>query len=485
METYKELKNKIYNDSSAQFSEILKRAIEHAESSSEKIFRYNGDPLIIHLLNVALLTIECDLDINSTIASMLHEIPLNTKTIKYIKENFGDDVIYILERIEDIKECTKTDETPEDIIVKYILNSSKDLRPVIIKILDTQEDMRTIEKVPEQERKVALHKALNIYSKLAEYLHLEKTKKEIEENAFKEYLPMEYESISKKMKEANINNELLEKYKDLLSRITKELPFRKRIEGRVKGKYSIYNKLKKYEKEWINPNINRVDDLIAFRIITDTEDSCFLILEKLMDNGEMDYDLFDDYISNPKPNGYQAIQFPVKFPAISNIEIEVQIMTEDMYYFNTYGPASHIAYKASKSRYAKPTNNYDWVEDIQKQMEQNKKNRNNKINMPIKCKIFEDEVFAFTPKGKILDLNEGDTILDFAFKLHTQIGNSAVSAEVNGKAAKLSYILKTGDIVDIRTDKSKKNQKEDSLTYVNSISSKFKIRKGLSKSNIK
>ncbi len=485
METHKELKNRIYNDSPSQFCEVLKQAIEYAESSSEKKLRYNGDPLIIHLLNVALLTIECNLDINSTIASILHEIPLNTKTIKYIKENFGDDVIDILQRINEIRACTLTDETPEDIIVKYILNSSKDLRPVIIKILDTQEDMRTIEKVPEEERKIALYKALNIYSKLAEYLHLEKTKKDIEENAFKEYLPMEYESISKKMKEANINNDLLEKYKNLLSGITKELPFRKRIEGRIKGKYSIYNKLKKYEKEWINPNINRVDDLIAFRIITDIEDSCFLILEKLMDNGEMDYDLFDDYISNPKPNGYQAIQFPVKFPAISDIEIEVQIMTEDMYYFNTYGPASHIAYKASKSRYAKPTNKYDWVEDIQKQMEQNRKNRNNKINMPIKCKIFEDEVFAFTPKGKILDLNRGDTILDFAFKLHTQIGNSAVSAEVNGKAAKLSYILKTGDIVDIRTDKSKKNQKEDSLTYVNSISSKFKIRKGLSKSNVK
>jgi GTP pyrophosphokinase len=118
-------------------------------------------------------------------------------------------------------------------------------------------------------------------------------------------------------------------------------------------------------------------------------------------------------------------------------------------------------------------------------MKKNEKSKNNQIDLPIKCSIFEDEVFVFTPKGKILDLNKGDTVLDFAFKLHTQIGNSAVSAEVNGKAARISSILKTGDVVEIKTDKSKKYQKTESLKYVNSLSSKFKIRKQLSKTNLK
>ena len=374
---------------------------------------------------------------------------------------------------------------PEDITIKYILNSSNDLRPVIIKILDTLEDMRTIEKVPEEKKKIALSKALNIYSILAEYLHLEKVKKEIEENAFREYLPIEHESIYKKMQENRIDNLLLEKYKNLIYKTIKDVKSKKRIEGRIKGHYSIYKKLKKYEKEWIDPNINRVDDIIAFRIITDSEESCFLILEKLMDNSEINYNLLDDYISNPKPNGYKAIQSPIKFSSVSDIYIEVQILTEEMHYQNTYGRASHIAYKASKSRYANPTSKYDWVEDIQKQMEKNKKEKQKKRDLPIECHIFEEEVLALTPKGKILALNKGDTVLDFAFKLHTQIGNSAVSAEVNGKAAKLSYILETGDIVEIKTDKSKKKQNDDALTYVHSLSSKFKIRKELSKKNIK
>jgi GTP pyrophosphokinase len=481
MEKPEDIQKKILSLIPTQFRDVVAKSIEHASEYHKTAKRYSGEPLILHLLSTSLLTIENGMDTNSTISAILHEIHLNEESEKYIVKNFGKEVLNILLKIEDIRNCTLSTETPDEVIIKYILGSSKDLRPVIIKILDTLEDMRTIETVPQQECKVALHKALNIYAVLAEYLNLDHIKKDIEENAFREYLVTEYESITKKMQDAGINNSLLEKYKNTLIEITKELPFKKRIEGRIKGKYSIYNKLKKYEKEWIDPNISRVDDLIAFRVITDTDDSCFHILEKLMDHGEPDYDLFDDYISNPKPNGYQAIQFPIKFSEISDLDIEVQILTEDMYYYNTYGPASHIAYKASKSRYAKPTNQYDWVEKIHKQMEKNRKERNSKIDLPINCSIFQDEVFAFTPKGKILDLNKDDTVLDFAFKLHTQVGNSAVSAEVNGKTTKLSSILKTGDIVEIRTDKSKKYQRTEALNYVNSLSSKFKIRKQLSK----
>ncbi len=481
MEETKKIKQDILEKVSSIFKDDVSAAIKYADKIHSNQKRYDGEPLITHILRTARLAIENNFDTNTIISAILHQVPLNTENKKYITKNFGTEVIQILEKIEDIRKCTETTETPDEIIIKYILSSSKDLRPVIIKILDTLDDIKTIESVPECEKKISLHKALSIYSVLAEYLNLDHLKKEIEENAFREYLPTEYESISRKMEEANINKDLLNRYKDKLENIVKPLHFKKRVEGRVKGKYSIYNKLKKYEKEWIDPRIDRVDDLIAFRIITDTEDSCFLILEKLMDNGEPDYDLFDDYISNPKPNGYQAIQFPIKFTDISNLEIEVQIMTEDMYYYNTYGPASHIAYKASKSRYAKPSNEYDWVEEIHKQMQQNRKEIHNKKDLPIKCNIFEDEVFIFTPKGKILDLNKGDTVLDFAFKLHTQIGNSAVSAEVNGKAAKLSSVLATGDVVEIKTDKSKKYQKTEALRYVNSLTSKFKIRKNLSK----
>jgi len=463
------------------FEEKVEKTFEYASDYHKEERRFGGELVLEHLLNIALLTTEVGLDTNSAIASLLHEIPDENNNFKEIEHLFGKEVVNILIRLKEIKKATESLETPEEIIIKYILNSSDDLRPVIIKILDTLCDIRSVENIPDEMKKDTLRKALHIYSPLAEYLDLNDIKKEIDENAFSEYLPIEYASISKKMEEAEVCEKTLEKYRSLLEKTLKNLKFEKKIEGRVKSKYSIYNKLKKYEKEWINPNITRVDDLTAFRILTNKEDECFFVLEKLMDNGEPDYDLFDDYISYPKPNGYKAIQFPIKFPSISDLKIEVQIMTKDMYYHNTYGPASHIAYKASKSRYAKPTNKYDWVEEIHKNFKKSKKEREHKINYPIKCSIYKDEVFPFTPKGKILDLNKGDTALDFAFKLHTEIGNSATGVLINDKAAKLSTKLKTGDVVEIKRDKSKKYQKIEALRDANSEATKFRIRNQLSK----
>lgn len=478
---FRELSKKI----PLNYREKAKEAFDYASNYHQQERRFGGELVIEHLLNIALLTTEVKLDTNSTIVALLHEIPQDEDNLHEIENLFEKEAVNILKRLKEIKKATESHETPEEVTIKYILNSSDDLRPVIIKILDTLCDIRSIENIPEEMKKDTLRKALSIYSPLAEYLDLNEIKKEIEENAFLEYLPIEYASISKKMQEANICEKTLEEYRNLLKEILKDLKFEKKIEGRIKSKYSIYNKLKKYEKEWINPNITRVDDLIAFRILVNKEDECFFVLEKLIDNGEPDYDLFDDYISNPKPNGYKAIQFPMKFPSVSDLKIEVQIMTKDMYYHNTYGPASHIAYKASKSRYAKPTNKYDWVEEVHKNFNKSKKERRHKMNCPIKCSIYKDEVFPFTPKGMILDLNKGDTALDFAFRLHTEIGNSATGVLINGKAAKLSTKLKTGDVVEIRRDKNKKYQKIEALRDVNSEATKFRIRNQLSKYNRK
>lgn len=474
-------KKKLLEEIPEQFKKPVENAIAYANNIHGDEKRFGGEPMKEHLLNIALLTTRVGIDVNSTIAALLHQIPLYEQQTNQIEKLFGTDVINILERMIEIKNATDTEETDEEIIVKYILSSSDDLRPVIIKILDTLCDMREVENIPEDMKKNSLKKALNIYAVLAEYLDLFEIKKEIEENAFKEYKPIEYESITKKMQESEVNKTTLLEYQKLLEEILNNLDFEKKIEGRIKCKYSIYNKLKKYEKEWKSPNIRRLKDLIAFRILADEEEQCFLILEKLIDQGEADSSDFDDYISNPKPNGYRAIQFPVRFKKITDLDIELQILTHEMFYHNTYGPASHIAYKASQSRYAKPTNEYGWVEEIHKEMKKSKKERKKKINIPIKCKIYQDEVFAFTPKGKILDLNKGDTTLDFAFKLHTEIGNSAAGAIINGKASKLSTPLKTGDLVEIKKDKDKKCQKIEALKMVNSDTSKFRIRNQLSK----
>lgn len=473
------LKKKIYSLTPKIFSEDLKKAIAYAEEKYKDSYRYNKEPMINHTLRMAISALEEGLDLNTAIASLFHEIPLDEITRKEVTEGFGEDVLNILDNIAKIKRGTDSDDTDPQIVIKYILNTSKDLRPVYLKIYDTLHDILSFDEVPEEHKKRKLDKALKIYSKLAEYLHLEKLRATLEETAFKYYLPLEYQSITKKMDSLGISPKLQKKYEDIIKECTKGSNAQPKIEGRIKNKYSIYKKLKKYEKEWIDPNIRRLDDLIAFRIIGSDEDFCYLVIEKLMDRGEIKEERYDDYISNPKPNGYRAVQFPIRFPEISDMYIEIQILTEEMYQENTFGKASHIAYKASKSRYAKPTNKYDWVKDIQDQINKSREKTKSTKSFPIKCHIFEDEVFPFTPKGKIIPLNQGDTVLDFAFKLHTDIGNSMESAKVNGKPAKLGEVLETGDEVEIRVDKNKTHQKDATLEYANSPTTKSKIKKNL------
>ncbi len=468
---------KVVENTPELFKNEVSKAYIFAQKEYSGKFRYNGATRISHTLNVASYIQDVGLDTNTVIAAILHEVPLSEE--EQIISNSSKEVLDIIQKAYNIKEASQSTDTDPELIIKYILNSSKDLRALFIKVFDKLDDVRSISKIPDEFIKDTLNKSLNIYSALAEYLFLDQTKKEIEEKSFQNYLPQEYESITKKMQESGINLDLLNRCKGKIFQCMQNLDEDITLTGRIKGTYSIYNKLKKYEKEWINPKIDSIDDLIAFRIVTNSNEHCYKVLESLMDSGEIVEERFDDYISNPKPNGYMAIQFPMKFTDITDINIEIQILTKDMDYNNRYGTASHIAYKASKTRFAKPTNKYDWVKTIQDQISSNIANREKEINLPINCEIYEDEVFAFTPKRKIIQLDKGDTVIDFAFKLHTSIGNSAVSAKINGAPAKLSSIIQTGDIVEIKVDKSKSHQSDNVLEYANSTSTKNKILKYL------
>ncbi len=463
MEELEKIQQKILQNSPQKFKDEILKVMTSISSLDFKMQK--------HLLGTALIIAELGFDTTTIIAALLHDANKDAEQSEAVQN--------IVKGVRVIEATTKNEDTKDEIITKYILNNAKDLRSVIIKLASVLDKVRNPESVNEGYKKIYFRQAQTIYAEIAELLDLGSLKTEIDERAFQLTLPVEYQAIDERYDANSIDQKLLEKYISFLKSKTEGLDVE--IYGRIKSKYSVYNKLKKYEKEWKAPNIKSIDDLMAFRCVPKDINTCYKVLEKLMDYGELNIDKFDDYISNPKPNGYMAIHSLVKFPEISDLEIEVQVLTDAMHYTNTYGQASHIAYKASKSRYANPTDKYSWVEEVHKGIEKNIQNRKEENNSPIEVNLFPEDIFAFTPKGEIIPLSKGDTALDFAYRIHSQIGNSAVGVKINNNAAKLGQEIKTGDLVEIKTQKDKRFQDVNALQSVNSQSSKEKILKNILK----
>jgi GTP diphosphokinase / guanosine-3',5'-bis(diphosphate) 3'-diphosphatase len=478
----KQLEEKLTEASPRNFLSTIKKAVLIAEKYHKGESRLSGEPFVNHTIRTATTLADMGMATNTILGGLLHNTITNSKeksilATSEIEEIFGKDVINLIEKCNEINKATASTDTEYKLITKFILNNNNDIRPLLIKLADTLDNVRTIEYMPSERLGSKIKKVLNIYAPLAEYLNLDRMKKELEERALQIYKPEEYEIIKEKMHISNITQSNKQQYIEYLEKVLTNISPKPSIHGRVKGIYSIYNKLHKLLKEGNNIDISSIRDLLAFRIITNTPNNCFNILEKIMDNGEIITQEFDDYITNTKPSGYKALHVPILLPEVSNNIVEIQIVTHDMHYFNTYGPASHIAYKESKSRYAKPTDKYNWVENIHKGLNRNISQRENKISIPILVDVFPESVYAFTPKGKILQLDKGDTVVDFAFKVHTDVGNSMVCAKVNGNAVKLNYNVQTGDTVEIKTQAGKKRVKSDWIRYANSSSTQYKIQK--------
>jgi len=278
MDKIENLKQEILANSPENFKSLVIDAISFANEAHKGENRESGENFIIHPLSTALTIAKIGLDADTIIASLLHSLAHREDKMNEIKQIFGEDVYNLIKQTKKIHDATKNTRTPDEVITKYILNRSKDIRPIIIKLASALHNVQTIQYLPKEELRSTLKKIFNIYANLAEYLNFNTIKKELEEHAFKEYQPLEYESITNKMESQNINNELLEKYKRTIEQQVKDVPCK--IEGRIKGKYSIYNKLKKYEKEWKDPNISSLTDMIAFRVITQSPDDCFLALRE-------------------------------------------------------------------------------------------------------------------------------------------------------------------------------------------------------------
>jgi GTP pyrophosphokinase len=478
--TKKEQIENLRKNCSPEFLSKLNEAIELAEKSFDEKTRPSGDKYINHSLDVALNLQNKGFCTATVIGGLLHHIELNEKNIEHIGKNISNGVVEMLKTYSEIDKAVKNTDATFTIATRYILNSVDDLRPAIIQIFNAQSNSHILDSIEDdEERKSILQRNMNIYSNLAEYLGFDDIKTDITEEAFRITQREDYDYVEKLYRKQEINKETLEKYQEYLHQLVSKFNGDTKIEARIKSKYSTFNKLKKYIKEGHTDPINRITDLIGFRILTNTEKNCFNILDAIWDKGDIIIEELDDYISHPKTNGYKAIQGPVIFPELGDRMIEVQILTQEMHNYNTYGPASHIAYKESKSRYAKPSDKYTWVEQVHNAIVNNIEDSDKEFSIPIEVEIFPEEIYALTPKGRLIELTKGDTVTDFAYLIHTDIGNSMVGAKVNGKSISFDHKLETGDVVEILTQKGKTHPKPTLLMCANSPSTKTKIERAI------
>lgn len=458
------LKEKILAKVPDKFEDLVLKAINLGKELYDGQERFSGENFIIHGLNTAYNCSQLNLDTNSIIAAILHQSASRTykneekakETLRKIKKEVGEDVTNLIESVEQISQSTKSDkETDIATLKRYIVAGVGDLRPALIRLCDILDDARTLQHIPKEKQLGSAKKIFNIYGPIAEYFNLSDLKKEMEELAFKTIDPQTFAKIDGWMKDLNINIDLKEAYIGHLELISDILGYQPKIYGRVKGVYSTYKKLEKYINEEKMGGIKEIRDLLAFTIISQNEKDCYNISDALQRLTENDPDEFSDYIFKPKPNGYKALHLCIKIPEISDLWVEVQILTHEMYYINTYGPASHIAYKEALRSYVNPTDKYSWVESMHKAIKEHINQREENISIPIPSTFLEDEIFASTPKGKLIQLRKGYTALDFAYKIHSDIGNSAIKAKIDGKEAKLSTVLENGQTVEIICQKGK------------------------------
>jgi GTP pyrophosphokinase len=439
---------------------IVEKAYEWAARIHEGQTRKSGEPYLSHPMEVAYILAQMKLDLPTIAAGLLHDVVEDSQvSIEDIKKEFGEEVAFIVDGVTKLKNLpSSVDKLTQqaESLRKIIFAMSKDLRVILVKLADRLHNMRTLEYQAEHKRQRIAKETLEIYAPLAGRLGIDWVKCELEDLAFKYLYPKEYErlkiEVEKRVKEAQ---EYVENVKKILEELLEKNNIKGKVLGRVKHLYSVYKKLQKY-----NLTIDELDqiyDLIGFRIIVNTVEECYKTLGLVHTLWTPIPGRFKDYISLPKPNMYQSLHTTVLGP--NSKKIEIQIRTEYMDRVANEGIAAHFLYK--EGIFTSKHGHYKYLEWLSKLIELQKELKHPREFLEsLKLDLFPDEIYVFTPKGDVIVLPVGATPLDFAYAIHTEIGNRCVRAFVNDKLVPLDYKLNTGDIVKIETSPYQKPSRD-------------------------
>lgn len=466
-----ELLNKLSEYNTEADLEIVKKAYHFADDAHEGQVRNSGAKYITHPLNVALILADLNMDIATICSGLLHDVIEDTPyDYEDVEELFGTEIADIVSGVTKLKNLhykTKVENQAEN-IRRMILAMSKDIRVIIVKLADRLHNMRTLEyKTPVRQREIA-QETLEIYAALAHRLGIWKIKWELEDLSLR-YLDPDsyYELVEKVNKRRSERENEISRIISILRQKLDEVNVKCEIQGRPKSFYSIYKKMSKQNKSF-----EEIFDLTALRVIVDNFTECYQVLGLVHNLWKPLPGRFKDYIAMPKTNIYQSIHTTV---IGDNGEVfEVQIRTWEMHRIAEYGVAAHWRYKEGKTKETDFDQKIQWVRQLLEW--QSDINDPTDFVAALKGEIFSSEVFVFTPNGDVLDLPEDATPIDFAYRIHTQVGHKCVGATVNGKIAPLNHKLQTGDIVRVITSNATPGPSRDWLKIVKSNQAKSKIR---------
>ncbi len=453
--------------------ELIQRAYELAEAAHAGQKRASGEEYIIHPLHVAAILVDMHLDEATISAALLHDVVEDTTyTIEEMQEYFGEEVAMLIDGVTKLGriEYKSKEEQQLENYRKLFLAMAKDIRVILIKLADRLHNMRTLKYMREDKQKRIAKETIEIYAPLANRLGISSIKCELEDLCLRYLEPEIYYDLVENVKQKRQERQSF--INDAMQQLGERLEnagMKAEIRGRAKHFYSIYKKMKRDNKD-----ISEIYDLSAVRVLVDSVRDCYGVLGVIHEMWKPMPGRFKDYIAMPKSNGYQSLHTTVM---TRGYPLEIQIRTFAMHEVSEYGFAAHWKYKeAGKSVGAK--GDYDkklsWLRQVVN-LQQELSDPQEYVEA-LKVDVFSDEVFVFTPRGDVIDLPKGSIPLDFAYRIHTEVGNHCVGAKVNGRLVPLEYKLKNGDIVSIITNKANNGPSPDWLNIVASSETRNKIR---------
>lgn len=457
--------------------EMVKLAFEFAKNAHAGQKRMSGEEYIYHPLATAQTLADIKLSPTIVIAGLLHDVPEDTKyTLKDIEKDFGEDVASLVNGITKLGTIKyRGMERYIENLRKMFIAMAEDLRVILIKFADRLHNLKTLYALPRNKQIRIASEVLEIYAPIANRLGMYEMKGLLEEEAFKYLYPKEYNWIKQIVEEQKKAKEKhLEKNIEFIRQVLRKekIDFIE-VKGRVKQLYSLYQKLLKHDKD-----INRVYDFVALRIIVKDVPTCYAVMGIIHKEMKPLKGRIKDFIAQPKPNGYSSLHTTVFTP--EGEIVEVQIRTKEMDEEAEYGIAAHWYYDEKGS--IRPDKKMKWIKELTKW--QKEVTENQKLLERLKIDVFQDRIFVFTPKGDVIDLPRESTPIDFAYHVHTEIGNQCVGALINNHIAPLDTALKSGDMIEILIDKNRKYPNQDWLKFVKTTVAKGKIRAILAKRSL-